>query len=104
MAGEEAKAPQGGGEGLSTIVEMGGDSKNPFSSMVAGVSSAFAKMQEMLPGEGVKPELVHKLAALDDQYKALLQEIMASMSGGSPAPSGRPVDAVGGTGGIPMPS
>ena len=92
--GGAPKQPGQGGEGLDTIIEMGGDSESPFRSMVAGVSSALSKMQELLQGEGVPPEAIQKLAALDEQYKATLQEIMSSVGpqedASTVAPGGAP--------------
>lgn len=69
---------------IGAMVELGGDPQNPFTSMVSGVSKALIKMQDMLGQEGVPEELVAKLGEIEQQYKALLQQIMQSVGQGAP--------------------
>lgn len=97
------------GPGIDAMVALGGDPSSPFTSMVAGVSSALTKMQELLPKEGVPEELVAELGSINDQYQGLLARIQKAGAGGAPKPPAQPgapgpgmVDANGGPGGIPM--
>lgn len=87
---------------IGAMVELGGDAANPFTSMVSGVSKALIKMQEMLGQEGVPEELISQLGQIEQQYKALLQQIMQSVGQGAkpqaPAPA-RSVNA--GPGALP---
>lgn len=78
-----------------------------FEQVVSSVSSNLMQVQQTLSQEGVPEELTSKLADLNDQYKAILQEIMHSMTGGKgPMKPGAPgsgmVDAQGGVGGVPV--
>jgi len=100
---KQPNASQGGmDDGLDEIIKMGGDEKNPFSSMVAGVSTALSKMEELLPQEGVSDDMVQKIASLRESYQALLQEIMQSVSGKGGAEEPQQMDAIAGARGVPM--
>ncbi len=103
----EAQGVKKDGPGIDAMVALGGDPSSPFTSMVAGVSSALTKMQELLPKEGVPEDLVAELGNINDQYQALLQRIQQASAGGpkQPAPGKPPpgmVDSTGGAGGVPM--
>jgi hypothetical protein len=79
---------------VDTIVQMGGDPENPFTSMVGGVSAALSKIQELLSQEQVPQELVAKVGELQQTYQSLLQQIMQS-KGGAPEPqAGAPMQSV----------
>jgi hypothetical protein len=87
-------APQGGG---------------PFEQLVTSVSTNLSKIQQLLSQEGVPDALTSKLGDLNDQYQAVLQEIMQSLgsesSKGPVKPGGAGsgmVDAQGGIHGVPV--
>lgn len=101
MKEQEPNASQQDDDGLDEIIKLGGDPENPFTSMVAGVSTALAKMEELLPQEGIPADKIQKIGALRQSYQALLQEIMQSAGQGQ-QPDKQVMDANAGSGGVPM--
>jgi hypothetical protein len=87
-------------------VESQDDATEDLSGMVRQVSDNLTKMQSLLDEEGVPPELTDRIGKLNEDYQALLQEILDSTKAGDEPqtkPPGGMVDANAGRGGKPLP-